>query len=70
MAALHYACAKGYAEVVRLLLEKGANAEAKNKVTAFRAVHMGYVAFPPPINLFIPCLTASSVSDCREEKRR
>jgi ankyrin repeat protein len=36
------ASAAGHPDVVRLLLEKGADVKAKDKVSAFRAVHVGY----------------------------
>jgi hypothetical protein len=35
----------GHPEVVRLLLKTGADTEIKDKVSAFPAVHVGYVAF-------------------------
>jgi hypothetical protein len=41
--------------VVRLLLEKGADSQAKAVVSAVRAVHVVYVAFLPT-NLLYPCL--------------
>jgi hypothetical protein len=55
--------------VVRLLLEMGADSQAKTEVSAIPAVHLGYVAFLPT-NLLYPCLTALSVCGCSLEKRR
>jgi hypothetical protein len=55
--------------VIQLLLVKGADIAAKDKVSAVCAVHVVYVAFLPT-NLLYPCLTASSVSGCREDERR
>jgi hypothetical protein len=67
---MHFASKRRHPEVVRLLLEKGADVKAKANVSYVRAVHVGYVAFLPTTNLPYPCLTASSVSDCRMEQRR
>jgi hypothetical protein len=55
--------------MVRLLLEKRADPAPKDEVSAVRVVHVGYVALLPA-NLLYPCLTASSVSCCREDERR
>jgi hypothetical protein len=56
--------------LARLLVEKGADIQAKDEVSAVHAVHVGYVAFLPTTNLLYPCLTASSVSGCRMDARR
>jgi ankyrin repeat protein len=42
MSALHAASVERHTEVVLLLLEKGADIEAKTQVSAVRAVRVGY----------------------------
>jgi hypothetical protein len=66
MTTLHLAFWMGHTDIVRLLLDKGADTEAKDEVSTFRGVQVGYVTFLPTINLLYPCFTASSFSGCRE----
>ncbi|KAJ1438315.1 hypothetical protein B484DRAFT_213655 [Ochromonadaceae sp. CCMP2298] len=40
--AVHLACAWGHLELLRLLLEKGADIGVKDKVSAVRATYVGY----------------------------
>jgi ankyrin repeat protein len=42
MTALHRATHQGHLEMVRLLLEKGADTDLLNQVSAVCAVHVGY----------------------------